>query len=45
MNDAERISNLEKKVKTLEHINYVRFAILALSLLGVTGYVMSHLKK
>lgn len=45
MTDQQRIDALEKKVKNLQYINYVRFSILALSLLGVTGYFMSKFKK
>ena len=45
MTDIERINLLEKKVKNLQTINYLRFGFLVLSLLGVTAYVMQELKK
>lgn len=45
MTETERIAKLEKKVRTLEHINYVRFAWMALGLLGVTAYVWTKIKK
>jgi hypothetical protein len=45
MTDLERIKLLERKVKNLQTINYLRFGFLALSLLGVTAYVMNELKR
>jgi hypothetical protein len=45
MTDIDRINLLEKKVKNLQTINYLRFGFLVLSLLGVTAYVMNELKK
>jgi hypothetical protein len=45
MTDQERISLLEKKVKNLQYVNYVRFTLLALGFLGVTGYILNELKK
>jgi hypothetical protein len=45
MTEKERLDLLEKKVKNLQTINYLRFAFLGLSLLGVTAYVMKELKR
>ena len=45
MTDQERLILLEKKVKNLQYINYVRFTFLALGFLGVTGYILNELKK
>jgi hypothetical protein len=45
MTDIDRINLLEKKVKNLQTINYLRFAFLGLSLLGVTAYVVRELKR
>jgi len=33
--DKERIEDLERKVKNLQTINYIRFGLLALGLMGV----------
>lgn len=45
MTEQERLQLLEKKVKNLQTINYIRFTILALGLLGITGYVLNEFKK
>lgn len=45
MTDKERLIVLERKVKNLQTINYLRFGVLVLGLLGVTGYLMNEIKK
>ena len=45
MTDKDRLILLERKVKNLQTINYLRFGFLALGLLGVTGYLMNEIKK
>jgi len=43
--DEERISLLEKKVKQLQYINYIRFGIVVLGFIGVTSIFMNEIKK
>lgn len=45
MNEQERLNLLEKKVKRLQYVNYVRFGILVLTFLGVTAVIFDKLKK
>jgi hypothetical protein len=45
MTEQERLTLLEKKVKNLQTINYIRFTLLALAFFGVTGYILNELKK
>jgi hypothetical protein len=45
MTEQERLTLLEKKVRNLQTINYIRFTLLALGFLGITGYVLNEFKK
>jgi hypothetical protein len=45
MTDKERIDSLERKVQTLQETNYIRFVLLSLTFLGVTGYFLKQISK
>lgn len=45
MTTEEKVAQLDKKVKRLEYINYIRFGILLLSLFGATAVIMAKIKK
>jgi hypothetical protein len=44
MNNEDRIIKLEKKVKTLETINFIRFTLIVLTFVGLTAYFTDKLK-
>jgi hypothetical protein len=43
--NEERIALLEKKVKRLQYINYIKFGIVVLGFIGVTTILMNEIKK
>tara|TARA_R110000868_G_scaffold167297_1_gene401570 strand:- start:1003 stop:1167 length:165 start_codon:yes stop_codon:yes gene_type:complete len=44
MTEQERIDRLEKNVKQLKLVNYIRFAIVVLGLIGVTSWGLKKIK-
>jgi hypothetical protein len=44
MTEQERLERLEKQVKRLQLVNYLRFAVVVLGLIGVTSWGMKKLK-
>jgi hypothetical protein len=44
MTEQERIERLEKNVKRLQLVNYFRFAIVVLGLIGITSWGMKKFK-
>ena len=45
MEDSERISQLEKKVKRIEIVEFIRFSLIVLGFIGLTTIFMNKLKK